>query len=329
MKKAITSACICFALLFCFAIPTVAEGDILENDESNPMLDFNNKVEEIYQNTVSLKGSAFYQQFESVDMGIFSKLMWEVPTSDVAVNQLNIEYMSAMDKMSQIQQPELTIPKFESGYTNDIVKNFNDLFGDIKADKKDLSLPEGWTATNLMNVAKEKRDEAARKAAENREEQLKAEGITAFKREFLNNAQAIDLNATTVNLENQCDIIIENKYNTENIVLPGEFKFEKFVDTVKTSQKELDLAFDQISDGLNFSNSNIQNNMEEFLAPKKEGGSDTFTEIIGDLLIKGWSNITNTMDTMGTLFVSDIVQANNLMAYSRLAVSEFFDSIKN
>jgi len=70
---------------------------------------------------------------------------------------LNYQYSSLLSGMYEIgygEKSDLTIPEFEVGYSKSITERFTDTFGDLShLQVSEVSLPEGWTFSEIMNEA--------------------------------------------------------------------------------------------------------------------------------------------------------------------------------
>ena len=152
------------------SLPLVASAETsnetLETYSSSLAPNFDNEVvsniNDILTWSEELDTSEFQKKYESIDTSVFSKLCWNVPTAVPSTEMLNVEYANlvlSFESKGFGTKAELEIPEFEAGYSASITEQFNKTFGDLSELKiPELTLPDGWTFSEIMADSKRLRD---------------------------------------------------------------------------------------------------------------------------------------------------------------------------
>lgn len=120
-----------------------------------------------------LDASTFYKAYEQVAAENGSQLQYYTNANVDNVAFLNLQYESLAAEMKDnwTNSQGQTQATQTAGYSMSITEYFEQVYGDAISTKGELtaSMPEGWSFSELMDKANEKRDEVLKEAKENME----------------------------------------------------------------------------------------------------------------------------------------------------------------
>lgn len=97
--------------------------------------------------------SSFFEMADTFDMGAFSQLKYEIPSTETDAALLNSQYLGLLENMQASgygTQYSITIPEFSVGYSSDIKANFQEVYGEVTS-------IGGFTMADVMNSTEESR----------------------------------------------------------------------------------------------------------------------------------------------------------------------------
>jgi len=148
------------------SVESDTEGEMIglngnETNTENEVIDFSD-ITGYRQSNDLLDTRKFYEMLDSIDNDALQKLKWEVPTAVDSIAVLNVEYDQLVFSFKEAGYGtiyQLEIPEFNVGYSESIVEEFHNTFGDLSGKfNLDASLPSGWSMSELMANAAGNRD---------------------------------------------------------------------------------------------------------------------------------------------------------------------------
>lgn len=141
-----------------YAIDWLSQSNTLSKDD---MKSFGIQGEQIS----AIDASMFYDSLAAMDIAAFSQLKYELPTNVSETTALNYQYESmkyTMQSLGYGEAFEFNVPEVSTGYASDITTVFAETYGDLshKFDAN-TSIPDGWSMSEIMGSAQNKRDQYA------------------------------------------------------------------------------------------------------------------------------------------------------------------------